>query len=240
MNALFRYEKDKLMHSGRFVLPLLVLFAYLGIAYVVAPLNILSSFSICSLVIFALMLSMGVVVGGLCEPMIEQTVYVKIRHKTSLYMSKVWLIVAVSLVFALISVLTPLLVHIFSGHGLFKREVAFSDIASGAALFWITGLSGGISGLFTGPGILPGRKSSIVLSVLFGLTALVKGSLIKGAAALQYVLWLLPPVFDLSVAYSAGTYFSLGGTWPLFLWLAAYTAVQTAAYVLIMRAKRFE
>jgi hypothetical protein len=47
-------------------------------------------------------------------------------------------------------------------------------------------------------------------------------------------------VYDASAAYSAETYFSLGHSWTVFLWLAAYTAAEIAAYVVLMRARRFE
>lgn len=240
LSALFRYEKDKLLHSGKFVLPLLLLIGYLGIAYAIAPLSILDSFSICALVVFALMLAMGVMLGTLNEPAIEQTMLVKLRRPYYLYLGKVLLAAAVSLVFALVAALGPLLLHVLDGFNLFTRPVVFSDIASGIVLFWLTGLCGGILGLLANPRILPGRKSAVLLSTLIGLLTIVKGALVKAIALLQYVLWLLPPVYDASAAYSAQDYFSLRHTWPLLLWLAAYIAAETAAYVIMMRTRRFE
>ena len=240
LSTLFRYEKDKLLHSGRFVLPLLLLFGYIGIAYAIAPLSILDSFSICTLVVFALMLAMGVMLGALSEPAIEQTMLVKLPRPYYLYLGKVLLAAAVSVVFALVAALGPLLQHVLGGFNLFTRPVVFSDIASGIVLFWLTGLSGGILGLLANPRILPGRTSAVLLSTLIGLLTIVKGALVRAISVLQYVLWLLPPVYDASVAYSAENYFSLSNTWPLLLWLAAYIIAEIAAYVLVMRARRFE
>lgn len=240
LSALFRYEKDKLLHSGKLVLPLLLLIGYIGIAYAIAPLSILDSFSICALVVFALMLAMGVMMGALSEPAIEQTMLIKLPRPYILYVGKVLLAAVVSLVFALIAALGPLLLHVLGGFNLFTRPVAFSDIASGIALFWLTGLCGGILGLLANPRILPGRKSAVLPSALIGLVIIVKGALIKAVAVLQYILWLLPPVYDASVAYSAQEYFSLAHVWPTLLWLAAYTAAEIVAYVLVMRIRRFE
>lgn len=240
LNALFRYEKDKLLHSGRFVMPLLLLVGYIGIAYAIAPLSILDSFSICSLVVFMLMLSMGVMLGALREPAIEQTMLVKLPRPYYLYLGKVLLTAVVSLVFALVSALGPLLLHVLGGFNLFTRPVVFSDIAAGIVLFWLTGLCGGMLGLFANPRMLPGRKSAVLFSTLIGLLIIVKGALLKAAAALQYVLWLLPPIYDASVAYSAENYFSFTHAWPFLLWLAAYTVAEITMYVLIMRKRRFE
>ena len=240
LKAIYRYEMDKLLHSGRFVLPALLLLAYIGIAYAVAPLSILASFSICALVVFALMLAMGVMLGGLSEPVIEQTMFVKLRRKSYLYLGKALVIAVVALGFALVAALVPLLLHVLNGSRLFNRAVVFSDIVSGIALFWLMGLCGGALGLLANPRLLPGRKTAVLVSVLIGLLSIVKGALIRALAALRFALWLLPPVYDASVAYSAQDYFSLGHAWPSFLWLATYTAAEIAAFALIMRAKRFE
>jgi hypothetical protein len=240
LKAVCRYEMDKLLHSGRFVLPALLLFAYIGIAYAVAPLSILDSFSICAVVVFALMLAMGVMLGALSEPVIEQTMFVKLRRKSYLYLGKALVMAVIALAFALVAALAPLLLHILNGSRLFHRAVALSDIASGIVLFWLTGLCGGALGLLANPRLLPGRKTAVLVSALVGLLAIVKGALIRALAALRFVLWLLPPVYDASAAYSAQEYFHLNHTWPSLLWLVAYTAAEIAAYALVMRAKRFE
>lgn len=240
LKALYRYEKDKLLHSGKFVLPLLLLFGYIAIAYAVGPLNILDSFSICALVVFVLMLAMGAMLTALSEPMIEQTMLVKLPRKSYLHLGKVLVIATAAIVFALIAALGPLLLHVLAGSRLFSRAVVFSDIASGIALFFLMGLCGGTLGLLENPRILPGRKTAVLLGALAGLLAIIKGALIRALGALKFVLWLLPPVYDASVAYSAQYYFSFADTWPSLLWLAAYTAAEIVAYTLIMRLKRFE
>jgi hypothetical protein len=52
--------------------------------------------------------------------------------------------------------------------------------------------------------------------------------------------WILPPVHDLSVAYSKGEYFQFGTTWAYFLWLAGYIGIEIVAYVGILRRKGVE
>ena len=52
LKELFRFERDKYFHSSRMILPLILLFFYLGFAYSMAPQYVLDSFSICSLVVF--------------------------------------------------------------------------------------------------------------------------------------------------------------------------------------------
>jgi len=240
LSSIFRYERDKLLHSGRFVLPALLLLGYIAAGYAIAPLNILSSFSICALIVFALMLSMGVMLGSLSEPMIEQTMFVKLRRPEYLCLGKALLVAVIALLFALTAALLPLLLHWLNHSQLFSRPVVVSDIVSGVALFWLSGLSGGTLGLLFNPRLLPGRKTAVLLSVLAGLITVAKGAMTDAMPALQYPLILLPPIYDASAAYSAELYFSLCHAWPAFLWLAVYTAAEIAVYVFAMRKKRFE
>ena len=78
---IFRYEREKYKHSSRMILPAILLFFYLGFAYSMAPQYVLDSFSICSLVVFLLMLAMGVMYEDIIFPMIDQTVFIKTEEK---------------------------------------------------------------------------------------------------------------------------------------------------------------
>jgi hypothetical protein len=240
MRALYSFEKDKLLHSGRVIIPLLLLISYIGIAYAIGPLEILSSFSLCALVLFVLSLSVGVMTAGLSYPMIEQAMLVKLPRKHLFFFSRVLLMAALALVFGLVAVLGPLLIHVCSGSALFKRPVALADVLSGLVLFWLVSYSGGMAGLFASPRLIRSRRTSLLMGAAFGVLTVVKGALVKKATFLAYILWVLPPVHDLTVAYSADSYFHIGVAWPYFLWMVLYAAFETVAYVWIMTKRRFE
>ena len=237
MKAQFSFEKDILLHSGQLIVPALLLVAYIGIAYAVAPLNILSSFSIGALVVFMLSLSTGVMFTGLDCPMIEQSIYVKLQRKTSFFFSRTLLMAVIAAVFALVSVIGPLLIHFSIGGTLFKRPVTAADAFSGLLLFWLVSYSGGISGLFTSSRLIRGRRKAILLSATFGVLTVVKGALVSKAAFLAYILWILPPVHDLTVAYSALRFNII---WSYYLWMLLYAAAQTTVYAALMTRRRFE
>ncbi len=240
LKALCRFEMDKLLKSSRLVVPLLILFAYIGIAYAVGPLRVASSFGICSLVLFVLMVSIGVMEDGLGYAMIEQTMLVRLRNKSLFYLGKAALMAAVSLVFAAISVLAPVLIDLMNGGTLFSRGVVLSDILSGFVLFALSGMCGGVTGLFAHHRIIQNRKTAILLCIAFALLTIIKGAMNSQVQALVYVTWILPPVHDLSVSYSKGDFFNFGSTWMYFLWLAGYIAIQIVAYVAILRKRGVE
>lgn len=240
MKALLNFEKDVLLRSGRLVIPALLLVAYIGIAYAIAPLDIHSSFSIAALAVFVLSLSAGVMAAGLSYPMIEQAMLVKLPRKAPFFLSRALLMAALAAVFALASVLAPLLIHFGTGGMLFKSPVTAADALSGFALFWLVSYSGGMAGLFTSPRLIRGRRTAILLSAAFCVLAVVKGALVKQAAFLSYILWILPPVHDLTVAYSVRSASGAAGLWPYLLWMLGYAALQTTVYVALMARRRFE
>ncbi len=240
LKAVYRYEMDKLLKSSKLIVPLLILVAYIGIAYSIAPLEILSSFSICSLVLFMLMISVGVMQDDVNDSMIEQTILVKLRRKELFYLGKVALIGVVSIVFSLVSVLLPLFIHVFRGSMLFSREIVISDVLSSFVLFWLFGFCGGMIGIFTNHRIIPNRKTAIMFCIAFGLLAIIKGAITERFEFLQYITWILPPVHDLSVAYCQNTYFRFSQTWIYFVWFTGYIGIEILAYVKIMRKRGFE
>lgn len=209
MKALFAFEKDLLLRSGR-------------------------------LVVFVLSLSVGVMSAGLSCPMIEQSIYVKLWRKLPYFFSRPLLMAAISAAFALVSVVCPLLIHFGTGGTLFKRPVTAADTLSGLLLFWLASYSGGMSGLFTSSRLIHGRRTSILLSAAFGVLTVVKGALVSKAAFLAYLLWILPPIHDLTVQYSAENVLRFNIIWPYFLWMLLYAAGQTAIYVSLMSRRRFE
>ncbi len=240
LKAVYRFERDKLLRSSRLIVPLLILFAYIGIAYAVGPLNIRSSFGICAIVLFILMISIGMMEDNAAYAMIEQTILVRLRRKWLFYLGKAALMAAVSLVFAAVAVLAPVLIDLSRGGGLFSRGIMVSDVLSGFVLFALTGLCGGLTGLFVNHRIIANRNTAILLCIAFALLAVIKGAMTAQVDVLKYILWILPPVHDISVTYSKSDAFNFSATWGYFLWLAGYIGIEIFAYAAILRKRGVE
>lgn len=240
IRAVISYEAQKILHSSRLIIPLLVLFIYFGVAYSTAPLDILKSYSLCSLVVYLFMLCAGVVNEDMSYPVIEQTILVKMGRRSQFYIGKAAVICIISFLVSLVSVFVPVLLNVAQNNHLFTRSFAASDIISGIMLFWLIGMSGGISGLYANGRIISNRKIAVVLSALFGVLVIIKGPVIKALPEAGYIAWVLPPVHDISTAYSKAQYFSLNDTLIYFMWLAVYIIIQTAAYAGIMIKRKYE
>ena len=107
------------------ILPLILLFFYLGFAYSMAPQYVLDSFSICSLVVFLLMLSVGIMYDDINYPMIDQTIFIKTEKKEQIFGARCVLIAYISFGASAACVVYPVLVDLAGRGNLFMRPLLF-------------------------------------------------------------------------------------------------------------------
>ena len=240
LKAVYKFEKDKLFHSSKILVPILFLVTYTGCSYTVGPLEILSSFGAAASIVFALMVSIGVIYGNMNYNMIDQAIFVKLPKKEYFYFGKIIIMAEVSMVFALFSVFLPVAIHVFNGGGLFKRSVEFADIFSGILLFWLIGMSGGLLGIIANQKIIKERKYVILLCTFLSIVTIVKVPINKEFIIAKFFTWILPPVYDLSFFYSKDAYFQFSSTWIYFMWISIYIIIEIILYVKVMLKIGFE
>ena len=239
LKAIYKLEKDKLFHSSKIVVPILFLVTYTGCSYTVGPSQILSSFSAAASIVFALMVSIGVIYGNMNYNMIDQAIFVKLPKKEHFYFGKIILMAEMSMYFGLFSIFIPVIIHVCGGW-LFKRSAEFSDIFSGILLFWLIGMSGGLLGLIANQRIIKERKYAILLCTFLSIVAIVKEPINREFIVAKFFTWLLPPVYDLSFFYSKDTFFHFSSTWVYFIWMSIYIIIEIILYVKVMLKLGFE
>lgn len=240
MLAIYRYEWKRLWQSNKLTAPFVILLVWIFVADTIAPLSILSTFSICSLVLFFIMVIAGLKYGELDGRMTDQCIYARIDRKHKFYLARVLVMATVAAGMTVIAEGLPLLLHLINNFSLFDRPVVESDILSGMLLFFLTGLCGGTAGIFINARICSRREIAMLIAPLFAIASCVKIAIVSEVPILKYVLWILPPISDLGASYCQDTFFSMQSSGPYFLWLVAYIIVLTAAYDAIMIRRAFE
>ena len=240
LKELFRFERDKYFHSSRMILPLILLFFYLGFAYSMAPQYVLDSFSICSLVVFLLMLSVGIMYDDINYPMIDQTIFIKTEKKEQIFGARCVLIAYISFGASAACVVYPVLVDLAGRGNLFMRPLRPEDLVSAFFLFWLIGICGGVTGLFANSRLFKKKRSGPAVRGPAGTGDYSERAYRRGIPAHTSATWILPPVYDLSVNYCKEDYFSLSANGIYFLWLAGYTGIEIFLYIWMMKRKKFE
>lgn len=237
LRSLVRFERGKYLSSNKLTFLSLIFIACLGIAYSMGPQRILTSFAVCALLIFLLMIAVGVIYDNVNGEMVEQALLVKFERKYIYYLARIMTFIIFSMVFAVLGIIVPVLVHCFNGFTFFTRNFQISDILSGFVLFTLSGLCGGVIGLFFNKRFFKQRFMAIVAACLVGIACLVKGELIALAPVMVIFKWLMPPLYELNASYGQGEYFLIGQSLVYFIWFIMYIVILSFVYIAIMIKK---
>ena len=204
------------VRSGKIVLPLLLLIGYPLIFYAIAPVDVVSSFALSSVVAFAVSAWIGLSRAWTEEPILCQILSVKSgvrRFYLAQGIATTLLCAACGLFLSLFPVLWSLV-----RRGLFVRPLEAGDVLSALAVHLSASVAGaGFGGLFH-PRLLRDRKAAYLLCIflcLLGLTGGMMGLPIPVRAA-------LPPLYDLVVRAGQADAFPRGYAGLMSGWCLAY------------------
>lgn len=238
--AVYKYEMEKLFKSRKWLLPLILFMMYLGMSYSVGPLEILSSLGICSFIVFILVLAVMFMCDDIHYQTMDQTIFIRLSNKNCFYLGKVLLTGFVSIVAAGIGILVPVFVYVINGESFFTTPFTLEYGIFGLLLFVLSGFCGGMTALLLNSRLISKKEASVILCILITLLTIVKGGLHDKYPITRAFSWILPPVYDLSVAFSRAENSLWKETGIYFFWIVAYVFIQIVFYIWIMKRKRFE
>lgn len=237
---LIRYEIKKYLHTSKIVGPLFILFAYLSMAFSMSPLGVLDSFSICGLVLFSIMIWVGISYNDIDYDMVEQTIYVKLKKKYYMYLSKVVLIIIISVCFSSISMIFALIWNAADQFQLFNRAVSMEDVFYSLIIMLMGATSGGIIGLSLNKFIISKRKIAVIIGVMAGLITITKNGINEEIPFMKLFTWILPPVCDLFEKFSKQEVISVSMFAIPLIWLTLYILFEVFVYVLLMMKVKYD
>lgn len=238
--GLLRYEKDRVLHSGKMIVPLLVYIIYLYFENSVKPQSVLPTFGVGSVVAFLVMISFGYIYHDLSTPLIDGAMLVKFKNRKLFYMAKVCVTGVTALGLALITVAYEVLENVLNGMRLFDRMVYPKDLISALLVISVCAFCGGMIGLLCNDKIFAMRELRVMAAVLAGMLSAAKIVIATSVAGFHYIAWLLPMVLDLNVAYSHCDYVEWGTILPYIVGVVIYTVVLIILYVWLMDKKGLE
>jgi hypothetical protein len=234
----------KYLHTSKVVGPLLVLLAYLSMAFSMAPLGVLDSFSICSLVLFLIMIWVGIAYNDIDYDMAEQTIYIKLQKKYYIYLSKTILMVIISICFSFISMIFALIMNAKDHFKLFIRIVRIEDVSFSLFILILGAISGGIIGLILNKNIIKKRKMAVIIGGITGLIAITKNGINEKIPFMKIITWIFPPICDLCETFSKLEIITVQITVQKLLipmiWLIIYIIIEVLVYIFLMLKIKYE
>lgn len=240
LKGIIGFEKDKIVQSGKLIVPCLVYLVYLYFENSVMHKSVLPTFGVASVVAFAIMISFGYIYGDLNMPMIDGAILVKLENRKLFYIAKVIIIAGVSAMFSVGTIAYEILANFVNGMSLFDRSLTINDLISAFLLLCICAFCGGMAGLLCNERIFGQREVRVMSAILFGLLSVAKMLLVASYAPLKYIAWILPMIMDLNVKYSRSDEVNWGNISGGMLAVAIYAILISILYVFLMNKKGLE
>lgn len=238
--GIVKYKLSGYVRSGKGIVPIVIFVAWQGMMYSIGPVEVLGSFGLCSLLIFAIMLSISIIFSSYRNPMIEMSYLVKVKDKKQVYTANLVVIYLFSGGLTIVGLVIPVLFYITGGFTLYCRPLRVSDILAGGALMFLVAICGGIIGQFADKNIISNQKVAVLSGITIALLVLLKEGLIEKVPTLKYILYILPPVSDLAKKFNEMQEFILLQSIGYFLWIIAYISVLHFLYVKIVLFKKMD
>lgn len=238
--ALLNFEFHKYIKSNKFIGPLIALLGFLAASYSIAPLSILSSFSLSSLWLYLIMMWIGYTYNDVKITATEQVVYLRVKKKSNIWLSKILFMFLICFVATLICLSYPLITNVINNNHLFDRPVEPNDILISILFHFLFGCVGSLIGLFLNERIISNRKLAVCYIALIGITTIVKDSIEDKQPIMQFITWILPPLNHAAGVLGQMEHLSYGVLMKPILLIILYIMVQAILYIQLMKYRLFE
>jgi hypothetical protein len=187
-----------------------------------------------------LMLMLSISYASVNNPMIEQSIFIKTKHKFDIYTSKILITFLFCALLTLFGIILPIIINMRSDFALFDRNPTTIDWVFGAILLLVNGFSGGLIGLFANRRIITKHRTAVLFMSFIGLCTIFKGNISADFFLFKFIAWVLPPVFDLCATYTTNDTIQFNDIGLELLWMLGNNSMLITIYIKIMLYKRFE
>jgi len=232
--ALIKYNIDYYIRSVRYLPPLLLFVAFLGINYQVAPIGIWSNLHITLIAIFILSSWVGVSFVNSEDKTQQYITRLHINNEITYHLSKIISIVVFLIPFYAITFLIPLL------QGSFMRNLLLSEVFVYAIVYFLIGLLGIAIGVFFNSDIFFGEMAILAHLVVISVIVIPFNVIFNDNPLIVYAYTMLPPINFLAQRLhdlDDGVFIMDINFLIFVLYSLVYSLVLIGAYIFVIRKK---
>lgn len=239
VNDVIQYQHKQFAMSSKWIMPFIALIAFTATIYSVAPVRIVSSFSITGLFLFLIMVWIGVMSQELEPEVSEQIMILRLKSDKKYYLCHVLFLVMLSGVVTIGMLVLPIAMNLLRRNELFDRSLCWSDIIGGAFLMFSCAVLGSVTGELFHVRITKNYTVTVGATFFVTLLTVVHSGVIAEYPALKFLLWVIPPVSDVVSWFSNEMYFDLGKVVGAFSLLMCYTLIFIVIKIGLLCRKKF-
>ena len=239
INEFVKYQYKQYVLSAKYLVPLIGLFVVFQVMYSVMPIEIVSNFTLMSLILFIIMVGVGMTCQAIEPEVSEQIIILRIQSERKYYIGQVLFFAVLSAGVTLLSLVYPVIKHFLNGKMLFTRNIQPSDIIGGFLLMFACSFVGCMVGDIFSPRVIRKRETGMILTIILALISVVRIGILVEAPILKYILWIVPPVSDMVGWFTRDEYFQMGKVLAAFFILMVYGCVLAVIKVEVSRFRKF-
>ena len=239
INEFVKYQYKQYVLSAKYIVPLIGLFVVFQIMYSVMPIDIVSNFTLMSLILFIIMVGVGMTCQTIEPEVSEQIIILRIQSERKYYIGQVLFFAVLSATVTLLSLGYPVIDHFLNGKILFTRNIHPSDIIGGFLLMFACSFVGCMVGEIFSPRVIRKREAGLIMTIICALISVVRIGIVVETPIMKYILWIVPPVSDMVGWFTRDEYFQMGKVLAAFFILMAYGCVLAVIKVEVSRSRKF-
>lgn len=234
-----RYQYKQYMFSAKWVMPFVLLIAFIASFYSISPVEIVNSFAITGLFLFAVMVWVGVTTQELEPEASEQILILRFKSARKYYVCHILFLAFLCVMGVLISIGIPLLKNLLVLGTMFSRKVEGVDVMGGFSLLFACAFAGAMLGELFHVRIIKERTVAICATFFVAIFAIVRSGLVEEYPISKFLMWVVPPVSDVVSCFSNASHFDMGRLLGGFTWLMLYAIIMAVIKVGLLCWRKF-
>ena len=232
--SVLKYNFKMYMKSHKYIMPFFIFIIYMVMAYSIRLLDIVGSMVSSAALLFALMTWIGFTYYSNIELIAEEVLILKLKSHTRYWISKIIFMGVVGAFLSILSVGLPIIYNLICN--VFKYPVTFSDIFVSFIIHMFLSIIGALIGMLLQPRIISNRKMAILGAIFIVLMSIIKGPVINEVPYSKYVMWIFPPINEVSTAYLNLMHFNIANLIMPLIIMIIYIFIES--FILIKRMKK--
>jgi hypothetical protein len=232
--SVLKYNFKMYMKSYKYIMPSFIFILYIGMAYYITPVDIVGSMISSAALIFALMAWVGFTYCNDEDLIAEEVLILKLKSHTRYWISKITFMSVVGLFFSTLSIGLPIIYNVI--HNVFKYPITFSDVFVSFLIHVPLSIIGALIGMLLQPRIISNRKIAMLGAIFIVLMSIIKGPVINEFLYAKYIMWVFPPINEISQAYLNFMHFNIPNLIIPLIIMIIYIFIES--FILIKRMKK--
>ena len=234
-----RYQYKQYMYSAKWVMPFVLLIAFVASFYSISPVEIVNSFAITGLALYCIMTWVGVTTQELEPEVSEQILILRLKSERKYYICHILFLAVLCVMGIFVSMGIPFLKNILVSGTMFSRKVEMLDVIGGFALLFACAFTGAMLGELFHVGIIKERTAAVGGAFFVVIFAVVRSGLVEEYPMTKFFMWVVPPVSDVVIWFSNTSYFDPGKLMGGFTLLMMYAIIMAVMKVELLCLKKF-